>query len=277
MVNTRILYLEAKKRDFRAFMNNNPGYFRHMGSGKIAFTPKVAEDPPWIYVRASDWQNCNLWHRVMFDQILEKKHVPIACHSCWKVVIMPRNLEELMATWIMQLEIEHPCKCGTEGNRANTNRIYGGYWYNNSIEEGMECYRRITHALKNQIEWRTSFAGVPIRARFGNEYLPEPGTLPKVILKRGCTEYEQNCGPSDQWVIGEDQVELENIVLESFDLEVSQPKQTENHLASIWMDFIHKAYQWGDPSYKAFTNNNRLFNPPVTYHDKDQDFIDSFK
>ncbi len=274
MPNTKILYLECMKRDFREFMLNNPGYTRRLEDGKIQFTAKSAEDPPWLYVKASRWQNCNLWHRVIFDQIHKKKKVPIPCQSCWKVVIMPRNFEELMATWIMQLELNLPCKCGTEGDRKNTDRLYGGYWYNSSIDKGIECYKVVKKLLQNT-SWQKQFAGTVIKADFGNSFLPsnQRGTLPNLILKRGCTEYEQNCGPSDTWNYDKDQEEIEQYVNEAFSSEVFQPQQSENHVASILIGFIHKAFQWGDQSYQRFTNFNRLFNPPVTYHDKNEDFL----
>lgn len=278
MPNSRILYLELIKHDFRSFLKSNPGYYRRLGDGKICFDPKTAEEPPWIYVKPSGWQNCNLWHRVIFDQFHGQNKVPIPCQQCWKVVAMPRNFEELMAIWIMQRQINHPCKCGTEGDRANTNRLYGAYWYNHSIEEGMSTLAKVENAMDSCRVWRTSFLGVDLKAEFGNKHLPMHlhGTTPHVILKRGCTEFEQHCGPSDKWTWDAEQEELEKNIMAAFSTEVYAPRPSDNHIASILAGFIHKAYQWGDESYQGFTNGNRLFVAPVTYHDKDESFLKKF-
>lgn len=278
MANSNILYLELIKHDFRAFLKANPGYYRRLEDGKICFTPKAAEDPPWLYVKPTAWQNCNLWHRVVFDQFHNQEKVPIPCQKCWKVVLMPRNFEELIATWIMQRHLDLPCKCGTEGDRANTDRLYGAYFYCHSLEEGRRVHELVTKTIAGRAKWEMPFLGVDLSAEFGNELIPEDsnGTIPRIILKRGCTEYEQHCGPSDQWTWDEKQQEIEDIITESFHPDVLTPKANDNHVASILAGFIHKAFQWGDTSYKKFTNGNRLFSSPVTYHDKDDDFLTKF-
>jgi hypothetical protein len=272
--NSRILYLEAGKRDFSEFMRSHPGYFRRPSDGRIDFKKKMMEDVPWLYVKGGRSQNCILWHKIMFNEIHKQLKVPIPCQNCWKVVIMPRNLEELLATWLLQQQMGRPSKCGTEGDRSNTDRLYGGYWYTNSLDEGLECFHAVCAQLANQQTYRREFLGVPLACSFGNQFLPaDAAELPTLILKRGCTEMEQHCGPSDAWSYDEAQKETEAIVTDAFAADIVGLHQSENHIASILKTYIHKAFQWGDPSYVQFTNGNRLFSPPVTYHDKDQKFI----
>lgn len=279
MANSRILYLEANKRDFSEFLHSHPGYHRRPVDGRIDFKKRMLEDVPWLYVKGGRSQNCILWHKVIFNEIHKMGKVPIPCQNCWKVVIAPRNLVELMATWIMQRQMGLACKCGTEGDRSNTDRLYGGYWYNNSLDEGLQCYKRVQGQLEKQRVYECEFIGVPLVCSFGNDFLPaeQRGTLPAVILKRGCTEMEQHCGPSDQWGYDEDQKEIEAITQDAFAADIQGLQQSENHIASIIKGYIHKAFQWGDPSYVHFTNGNRLFVPPVTYHDKDDAFLNQVR
>jgi hypothetical protein len=274
MPNTRILYLEAEKRDFSEFMHKHPGYFRRPEDGRIDFKKKMMEDVPWLYVKGGRNQNCILWHKIMFNEIHGMAKVPIPCQNCWKVVIMPRNLVEMMATWFMQQQMDRPAKCGTEGERSNTDRLYGGYWYNNSLDDGLACYQAVKAQLEHQRIYERELFGVPLSCSFGNEYLPAGSDpLPNLIFKRGCTEMEQHCGPSDQWEYDAAQVEKEAITTDAFSADIVGLRQGDNHIASLLKTFIHKAYQWGDPSYVHFTNGNRLFAGPVTYHDKDEDFM----
>jgi len=276
--NTRILYLEACKHDFSEFMHTHPGYFRRPSDGRIDFKKKMMEDVPWLYVKGGRSQNCILWHKIMFNVIHKMNKVPIPCQNCWKVVIMPRNLEELMATWILQQELGRPSKCGTEGERSNTDRLYGGYWYNNSLDEGLACYEAVKNQMADHRTYRREFLGVPLSCSFGNNYLEgDVGLFPRLILKRGCTEMEQHCGPSDQWDYDGVQKETEAIATDAFAADIVGLHQSENHIASILKTYIHKAFQWGDPSYVKFTNGNRLFEPPVTYHDKDEEFLNQVR
>lgn len=278
MSNTRILYLEANKRDFSEFLHRHPGYFRRPEDGRIDFKKKMLEDVPWLYVKGGRSQNCILWHKIIFNEIHGMGKVPIPCQNCWKVVIMPRNLVELMATWIMQEQMGRPSKCGIEGDRSNTDRLYGGYWYNNSLDEGLECFDAVRTQLEKQSTYEREFIGVPLSCSFGNEYLPAGADpLPKLIFKRGCTEMEQHCGPSDKWGYDEAQVEKEALTIDAFAADILGLRQGEYHVASILKSYIHKAYQWGDPSYRHFTNGNRLFEPPVTYHDKDEAFLNEVR
>lgn len=278
MTSTRILYLEANKRDFSEFIHKHPGYFRRPEDGRIDFKKKMLEDVPWLYVKGGRSQNCILWHKIMFNEIHAMGKVPIPCQNCWKVVIMPRNLVELLATWIMQEQMGRPSKCGTEGDRSNTDRLYGGYWYNNSLDEGLECYAAVKAQLERQQVYERELFGVSLRCCFGNQYLPEDSEpLPQLILKRGCTEMEQHCGPSDKWSYDQAQVEKEALTTDAFAADILGLRQGEYHVASILKTYIHKAFQWGDASYVLFTNGNRLFEPPVTYHDKDQEFLDDVR
>jgi hypothetical protein len=275
MANTKILYLEASKRDhIDKFLMKQTGYWLRPIDNKIDFNMRAHPDPPWLYVKSNYRQNCHFWHRQLFDWIHQKQKVPIECQQCWKVVAKPRNLAELMAVYLMQRKMDKPSKCGTEGDRDNTDRLYGAYWYNWSLEQGQRRYVEVVKEINKGITYEAEIMGVPLKERLlvpGDEIewfngkIKIEETLP-VILKRGCTEYEQHCGASDEWSYDEEQVEEEIYANSNFVRDPMDFGQNEMMVAHVWKKMIHDAHQWGDRSYMRFTNGNALFAPPVTYH-----------
>lgn len=266
MANSKILYLEADKNDLiEKFLMHNPDYWMRLEDGKITHERRMSWDTPWIYVKPPKWQNCHLWHKIYFDLIYQKRCVPIGCQSCWKVVIAPRTLEELFATYCLQTLLNHPSKCGTETERENTNKHYGGYFYNHSEEEGRECYKQVVKAVTEIEVFQKVILGAPITVRFNKD------PMPKIILKRGCTEFEQHVGPSDKWTVTPEQAEIEEICNGVFVDDRLNPVQPDFAIAHIMKSWIHQAYKVGDETYKLFTNGNALFAPPVTYHQKIQE------
>jgi hypothetical protein len=263
MANTGILYLECDKHNLiEKFLMHNPNYWMRLEDGKIDYQRRLGWETPWLYVKPPTWQNCHLWHKIYFDIIHQKKYVPIGCQSCWKVVLVPRTLEELFAAYFLQQTLNLPSKCGTETERENTSKLYGAYFYNHSLEAGRECYAQVVKAVE-QIECfeRTLF-GCRVRVRFNKD------PMPQIILKRACTEFEQHCGPSDKWSISPEQAEVEEICNGCFVDDRILPKQPDFVIAYILKSWIHRAYKVGDESYKMFTNGNDLFAPVKTYHEK---------
>ena len=164
MANTQILYLEAKKREFiDRFLSSHPQYFYRLEDGKIDCKKKMMPDPPWAYIHPGVNQNCHFWHHILFNCVHEQQKVPVPCHNCWKVVLMPRDIEELFASYILIHELGMPGKCGIEGDRANTNRKYGAYFYNNSLEEGMACCKRVADAVKRDKTYEMTILGCPVK------------------------------------------------------------------------------------------------------------------
>ena len=263
MPNTSILYLEAVKRDFiDKFLLNQPGWNLRQADGKIAAKQRMHPDPPWIYVKHTLAQNCNFWHKVLFDVIFGQSKVPIDCQSCFKIVLEPRNLSELLATYLMQKKLNFPSKCGIEVDRENTEKRYGAYWYTKSPEDGQHRYNQVKAELARGLTYDGYILDVPIVEKF------EDDILDRLILKRACTEYEQHCGPSDQWTWDEEQEEMELFAKDTFAQDVYVFTQPEHMIAHVITKWIHAACRMKDPTYKKYTNGNKLFAELLTYHDK---------
>jgi hypothetical protein len=83
------------------------------------------------------------------------------------------------------------------------------------------------------------------------------------VIKRGCTNYEHACGPSDQYTFDPRLAAVEDYFEERF---VSPPKQEKKYRdAKTLLDLIRIAYRIGDDTYKDFTDGKEVFPPVVTY------------
>lgn len=250
------------------------GYIVDINSGKL--TPAIRSKPvnvPWFYVRPDDSKDCGFWHNIIFD-IYEM--FPVGCLDCWKVVVRPRTLTELFKLLVYQKDVyDSYCKCGIE-LRKYVHGNYGGYFYNNSLEEGLQCYERVRTGINQYIS-----PDVP------------------VILKRACTEYEMKFGDSSKWedivengIYEKDGVRLttrsgENLldrtqrVKNNVDIiekskEVTegcssiQPQMVQISVMRSWMEH---AYAIGDPTAFDHNDGKPFYGPPTTYHNnKNHDF-----
>lgn len=218
--------------------------------GKIVqqFQP-VSSTNPWYHVK-SDWRlHCAMWHQIIFDlagQMLPdgKKFVPSKCQQCFKVVVRPKTVKQLFALADLQEKLDRPCKCGIEV-RKTTHSNYGGYFYNVTLREGLECFDIVRKAVDE------------------NKYL---GPDVEVLLKRACTEFEHACGDSDKWTISEYQLHVEALIERFVVLERKELKQPEimvNHVKRRWIEF---AFERGDETYKEFTGGKPLYPKYKTYH-----------
>ncbi len=226
--------------------------------GKI--TPAIKSksfSTPWIYNRCIT-QKCTLYHEIMFGTL---GIMPSSCLDCWKVVVRPKNVKEL----ICLLEIEETltkrcCKCGIEV-REYVSALYGGYFYNRSKEEALDCLDDVRILVSENI-----------------------GPHVPVFLKRYCTEFEMSFGPSDQieetlgrgYFIHPDQGKVpvmsvgdmrvwENIAEQLFDLDPGSSIQApfiKQHVIRTWFDF---AWSHGDMTVKEFFGGDDLYTPSIRY------------
>jgi len=214
-------------------------FLRH--DGKISQTTRLSYNTPWIHHKLAPNRACGLYH--IFYTAFGFIHS--VCQECWKVVVRPRTLKELDLLMNLQRQLDRPSKCGIE-RRPTVCGLYGGYFYTDSLEEGLECYKLVRKVVDEAIS-------------------PEVAC----ILKRACTEFEidHKFGPSDQWQISEDQIALEKRLADLVDMDVDKMPQPEHLKESVFREWIHWAYQNGDLTYKEYTNGQPLFRPLKTYHE----------
>lgn len=220
------------------------GYYLRDVDGKFEATTHLGWDTPWWHIRHRGDLDCNLWHRIMFDA-MGQKFVPSNCMNCYKVVVRPRTLRELFALAnLQQTQTVRACKCGIE-IRPTVHGLYGGYFYNQSLDEGLDCYQEIAQLVAN-----------------------DPGLGPnvKVILKRACTEFEHKFPESSKWRITLEQKHWEAMINKWFVRDSKNREQPSHCIKHVHRKWIEWAYANGDPTYADFTQGKPLYEPYETYH-----------
>jgi len=196
---------------------------------------------PWIHVKRSPGKRCNLDHHIIYNHF---HFIPKRCHECWKIVVSPRTLKELFALEALERELDFPSKCGIEV-RSYTPRLYGGYFYCDSIDHGRRRFEVVREAVSDAIS-----PDVP------------------VVLKRACTEYELETGPSPYWVITPENEAMERRIEERVDLGMhldnNQPDYVVAHVKKRWVEW---AYSSGDPTYAEYTDGQPIYPDTVKYHE----------
>lgn len=247
------------------------GYQLRSEDGKlIPRNPQMARETPWIHVRHIPGFNCGLWHQIIFNYISAKlpqgqKFVPRHCQSCWKVVVRPRTLQQLFNLLEIQKSLDRPSKCGIEV-RETVHGLYGGYFYNKSLDAGLECYTAVCSAL---------FTNEVMRPLL--DEIDEEGKTIRILLKRACTEYEHACGPSDQWKVTDEQNALEDLVEQYVyhdEMNLMQPDHVCWNIKKRWIEW---AWKNGDPTFARYTGNEPLYPPYITYHPKWAELMENFK
>ena len=224
----------------------------------------IPRGTPWVHVRHTPGFDCWLWNTVIFDYIVgqlphDQKFVPRHCQSCWKLVVKPRSLQQLFNLLEMQKELYRPSKCGIEV-RESVPGLYGGYFYNKSLSAGLECYGAVKSAmLKNEH-----------LAPLVDE-VDDDGRTTRLILKRGCTEFEHLVGDSRFWKITPEQEFIEDLVenyIVNENLGATQPEHIVWNIKQRWIEW---AWQNGDETYKRYTGDKPIYPAYATYHQPELD------
>ena len=231
---------------------NSGNWFINWNGKLEPIRTQVAPDTPWVHHGHQERADCFLG-QLVFSVVAQRmkeffadgeSFVPSACQDCYKVVVRPKTLIQLFALDDLQANLGLPCKCGIEP-RGSVHGLYGGYFYNRSLVAGQECYRKVRMAIDED-----SYLGPKI----------------PIILKRACTEMEHGVGPSDKWIISEEQQVVEELIREWLvipDDFQDQPTPVIWRTKRKWIEF---AYAYGDETYKKFTGGKPITPGYVTYH-----------
>lgn len=210
--------------------------------GKFRIILKADPRPPWLFVKHDAEHMCFLDRQIIFERF---GIIPPRCLNCWKVVVAPRTLWEVDKIHDIMEWMDHPSKIGYE-SRKWTNRIYGGYFYNKSKEEGLDTLDRARELIHTYVA-----ADVPI------------------YLKRACTEMELSCGPTTEWndELDENNQTWVDYIEDKFVVHVEKRvPQPDFVKVKVIKDMIEWAFQWGDPTVDLYTDEGRdLVTPSVKY------------
>jgi hypothetical protein len=248
----KLNYWDLLKRNVVDWMQpliENRAYSCRRADGKFVIGPTMeSTNSPWHHIEYSG-SCCPYLHSHLFQVISPRtpigQFVPRACQACWKVVIRPRTLTELLRLEELLLFLEFPTKCGIERRSyAPCSRYrYGGYIYNRSQEEGLE------------------------RLGIIREYLSEDDILNGVeaYLKRACTEMELTFPDSSSWKVSKEQNDIEDMLdwLVVYDIEASHV--SKHVLDSVRVTWIEWAAEIGDETYLEYTDGKPIYTPAMRY------------
>lgn len=177
----------------------------------------------------------------LFDHAYERAQVPSTCRNCYKVKVSPRRVTDLVAVHDATVGKPYPSKFQPDMDAPYSADIYGAYFYADGLEQARTIYREVKEALAAK------------------------GCLDRtpISIKRGCTEYEMHCGPSDQYVFPEALAEVERALLSRMSVTPSAKAPVSRGQALLM--WIRQAFRIGDDSYLHLTGGRRLFPETVKY------------
>jgi hypothetical protein len=213
--------------------------------GDDAWSLKRHEATPsnWIRESRDESRKCSFKIGLMFPHIYRKRQVPAGCASCYKVKAVPRTLRELVALREVARALPYTYKCGLDEPTTHTSGIYGGYFFLNGLDAARAAYPRIREAIGSH---------------------PKLDASMSVFIKRGCTEYELACGPSDRYTFTPKQVEIESALLARVKVE-TRPEVSPMAAKATFTHWIRTAYRLGDETYLDFTGGRRLYPAAIRY------------
>jgi len=195
---------------------------------------------PWIFIKTAEWTNCALWHQVYFNQL---KIIHSACFECFKVVVRPETVKELFAVYDVMQNLDLHSKCGIE-LRDTIGKLYGAYFYCHGLEKGKQTYRTVKKAMDEKIR-------------------PDMD----IILKRGCSEFEQLHGDSSKYEQKGYDKEIEELLEANSDIPVllfTQPEIVKTYIKRMWLAW---AWKNNDKTCLEFNDGKAFIAQPVTYHE----------
>ena len=209
------------------------------------YLPQEAEGvSPWIHVSKGPSLDCEFKMSFLFEYAYDKSVVPLGCKNCYKVSVTPKSLSQLMALKSVQEKMGRKAKCGVEVDRETTQNIYSGFYYCQGIDEA----RLVYHEARKVIDEN-----------------PKLGSDVVMHIKRGCTEYELHCGPSDKFQFSSDLEDLELHLSSKFNrMQKSTKNSFQSRLSSL-ARWIQTAFRIGDNTYLEFTDEKRLYPKTVRY------------
>ncbi len=146
--------------------------------GKIQLYKKVDPVIPWVHATNKTERVCGKWIQIYFRNC---KLISKCCRCCWKVVWTGETLDQLFRLLKIQEEMGLESKCGVE-RRPWTGKLgfYQGFWYT-PLDGGLDGARELWKKVQDKLSKDKVLGGTSL------------------ILKRGCTEFEQWYNPSDAW------------------------------------------------------------------------------
>jgi hypothetical protein len=206
--------------------------------------PGTASLDGYIWRQGDFAQPCIFLNRFMFQQVYAAGAVPFGCRNCFKVKVVAENLRQMMAVKEIAESVSASSKSGVEVNNSENQHLYGTYFYVLGLDRARAIYREVR-------------AKISEHSKLGNNV--------KMLIKRGCTNYERKCGPSDRYTFDPQLEEIERHFFARFAGQVRLGLRKSVRDARQILEWVQTAYRIGDDSYRDLTGGKDLYPPIVTY------------
>ncbi len=199
----------------------------------------------YLYRRGAVRLPCTFLNPFLFRQAYAQGAVPFGCRDCFKVKIDTKTLRALVAAQSLAETTVLASKSGAQVDNPNNDSVYTTYIYAKGVDQAREAYK----TLRPQVD--------------AHEHL---GPSVSMVIKRGCTNYERKCGPSDRYTFDPGLEAAESYLAGRFVTEKPARRQSREALDAMRMLRLAQiAYRIGDPTYKDFTGGKPLYAPTVNY------------
>lgn len=200
--------------------------------------------PYFLHVKLFSGKPCRFLNAFLFENAYARAAVPYGCRNCYKLKIVPPDLRGLIALRGIFENAPYNSKCGVDFLNQYSSDIYAGFIYLDGLKAAQNAYKELRKLVDEH---------------------PDLGQTVSLSIKRGCSNYEAVCGPSDRWVFRDEMSALEASLKLRFNKELSVPDDYQRRRMSLMVRWIQFAYSIKDESYLTFTGGKRLYPPAVSY------------
>lgn len=198
----------------------------------------------FLHRRGDFRPHCGFLNGLLFHHAYRQTQVPFGCRTCFKIKIETHTLRQLMATRAIAEDTPYSTKSGSEADLPTNACRYATYLY----FSGLDAARRAFPELRRRI----------------NDH-PDLGTAIQMVIKRGCSNFERKCGPSDQYRFDPRQEALEDALHRRWVKTPRSGRNPDTTRAMTLLALVAIAYRIGDPTYLDFTGGRPLHTPLVSY------------
>ena len=193
-------------------------------------------------------RNCAFLNSFLFKHIYGSARVPAGCAECYKVKVDTRTMRALMAVKTILEDVPYPGKSVAEVDRRDNASLFASYLYTTGLGEARMAFEEL-------------------RAKVDAH--PALGPTVKMTIKRGCTNYERACGPSDRYAFDPRQKDVEAYFRKRF-RRAAAPRPAREYLdAAALLEMARAAFRIGDETYKEFTGGKEILPATVSYAPKE--------
>jgi hypothetical protein len=180
---------------------------------------------------------------VLIEYLDQKSAVPAGCETCVRVKVVLQLLRESMAVYEAGGKLPFTFQCGIEEGSEITASLCGVYFSVHGLPAARAANAKTRRAVNAH---------------------PKLGVKVTVFMKRGCTEYEVQCCPSDQYTFTDEQRQLEARLRPLVQIGPRVP-ETRAQIRQTFAHWIRTAYGLGDETYLDVTGGRRLYPAVVRY------------